>query len=138
MGIYRYRCDDCEHEWEDTAVEKCPVCGSVRLQAVELPSNRLQDEVRLHDGDTMKINNGDIVTVNKGSVVKSYNPSKSEYILKRSQRVKVNHQYSAVFKWDGGERICITESSIVWAGTGGYWCWTDKSNVMEVKNEINT
>ena len=71
----------------------------------------------------MKINNGEIVRVNKGSVVESYNPSKRKYTLKRSQKVKVNHQY----EYPGRENV------VVWAGTGGYWCWTNESNVQKIE-----
>ena len=67
----------------------------------------------------MEINDGDIVIVNKGAVVKSYNPSKREYVLKKSQKVKVYYQYDI-------------KREIVWVGTGHYWCWTDKSNIQRL------
>lgn len=68
----------------------------------------------------MKINDGDFVRINKGAVVKSCHPSKQEYTLKRSPQIQVNHQHD------------YAEDTVVWAGTGGYWCWTDKSNVCAI------
>jgi hypothetical protein len=65
------------------------------------------------------------------------NDGESEYVLKRSQRVKVNHQYGAIVPSNAPEwwtdALLFTEDSIVWAGTGGYWCWTDKSNVCAIR-----
>ena len=49
MGIYLFHCEDCKYEWEDGAVEYCPVCGSKKLLTIELPSNRLQDIIRIPD-----------------------------------------------------------------------------------------
>ena len=59
---------------------------------------------------------GTTVKIKKGSLVKSMHPQKSQYTLSRTQRVTVHHTVG---------------DDIVWAGSGGYWCWTDRSNVEE-------
>jgi hypothetical protein len=53
--------------------------------------------------------------------VYSTNPSKREYVLKRSQVVKVHSYYPG---YSG------SEAKIHWGGTGGYWCWTDCDNII--------
>ena len=69
----------------------------------------------------MMINNkllkkGDMLTIKKGSLVKSMHPSKQEYKLSRSQNIKVDHWYDL-------------DDHVVWAGSGGYWCWTNFNNI---------
>ena len=63
---------------------------------------------------------GTTVKIKKGSLVKSMHPQKSQYVLSRSQHVAVHH---------------TVVNDIVWTGTGRYWCWTDKSNVVENKEK---
>jgi len=64
-------------------------------------------------GDTV-LKNGDVVVVKKDSHVRTTHPAKDVYMLKRKQSVKVHH---------------VIGNDVVWAGSGGYWCWTDISNV---------
>lgn len=69
-----------------------------------------------------------IVVVRAGSSVRSYNPSKRNYTLKRDQKVTVWFKFHEV---KDGEHI-INQAEISWAGTGGYWCHTDIDNVIAV------
>lgn len=70
---------------------------------------------------------GSVVTLRKGSVVHSTHPSKKEYVLSREQKVKVHNFYEGYPETRGYPG---RPAEINWAGTGGYWCWTDASNVV--------
>lgn len=76
----------------------------------------------------LKYFKGTVVTLRRGSVVRSTSPSKEEYTLSREQKVKVRNFY------EGYPETCGypgRPAEITWAGTGGYWCWTDANNVVE-------
>lgn len=78
----------------------------------------------------MTITPGARYTVKKGSVVHSFNPSKEEYTLARSQKVKVKF-FDPGYKGDG--YYDSRPAKVTWAGTGGYWCWTNAENVITEK-----
>ena len=69
-----------------------------------------------------------IVTLRKGSRVFSCHPKKSSYELSRKQRVKVHAYYPALPP--EGHGYPEKKAQVHWAGTGGYWCWTDADNVI--------
>lgn len=70
---------------------------------------------------------GDVVTVAKGAIVYSTHPYKKERILTRKQSIKVHSYYPEIKEFSGYPGKA---AQIHWAGTGGYWCWTDASNVI--------
>lgn len=88
--------------------------------------------VGYHPTDTLPIQPGHKVVIPAGVVVKSTNPSKREYITIRKQTIKVNHTIcgSIALPWDkDGQTFNPT---VNWAGTGGYWCWVDINDVLQV------
>lgn len=71
---------------------------------------------------------GSTVSLKRGSVVHSTNPSKGKYVLSREQKVKVHNFYGGYPETCGYPG---RPAEVHWAGAGGYWCWTDASNVVE-------
>ena len=69
------------------------------------------------------IKRGDIVTIRKGATVRSL--SRGEYVLKRAQKVTV-HLVTNGFTYEGRTR----PSEVSWAGSGGYWCYADKADIV--------
>lgn len=69
---------------------------------------------------------GSEVLLPQGTVVHSTNPSKGEYVLKRSQTVTVHHCVGGYVNLDNyrdfGGRGFVYLPMITWPGTGGYWC----------------
>lgn len=77
----------------------------------------------------MEIQKNDCVLLAKGSEIRSYNPSKKVYHLKRQQKVKVwfvLKERKEIKDWD----VPYCPEQIIWPGTGGYWCRTDSSNII--------
>lgn len=68
---------------------------------------------------------GDTVIVRKGAVVKSLHPKKGTYTLKRNQKVIV-HLVLHGYEYEGEKRL----PEISWAGTGGYWCYVNQSDII--------
>ena len=68
---------------------------------------------------------GDMVIVHKGALVRSFNPSKNNYVTKSSRRVKVATVYTYDPVYHDGRK-----TEISWAGAGGYWCHTTIDNVV--------
>lgn len=148
-----------------------------------------------HETKSLPIKRGQTVTIPKGTKVKSFNPSRREYVLTRAQTVTVNHlmngqTYTAAsvivkdgvetsFRWSVSDRdihsmmeildipnetpaekaaalaaleakarehlvlryerdghqvfdaiIHTSNPTIVWPGTGGYWCEVDINDVL--------
>lgn len=67
---------------------------------------------------------GDTVIIPKGTVVHSTNPSKSEYVTKRNQKVNVFMAGNGWVETDRyyGDVGMVKLPRVSWAGTGGYWC----------------
>lgn len=83
-----------------------------------------------HAGEIKEVEKGQIVVLKSGSLVKSFNPSKKEFTLSRRHKVRVNRMDRGfVYPPEERGRNNIRETTVVWAGTGGYWCWTSIENV---------
>jgi hypothetical protein len=74
---------------------------------------------------------GQEIKLRKGSVVRSTNPSKKEYTLSRNQKVTVHSYYPPLKGWGD---YPAKNAEVHWAGTGGYWCWTDVENIVTDEN----
>ena len=90
-----------------------------------------------HAGDVEKVYEGQTVILKAGSKVRSFNPSKREYFLKRRQEIVVARiDMGRVDLEDLGFRIRagkpFNETHVVWAGQGGYWCMTSIENVEKI------
>ena len=72
-----------------------------------------------------EINRGDIVTIRKGSIVRSLHPKKGNYQLRRNQTVKV-HLFLRGYEYEGK----IYPAEISWSGTGGYWCYARRADII--------
>lgn len=103
---------------------------------------------------------GDVVVVPKGTLVKTFHPKRREYVTVRAQKVLVNHTLPGC-SWNYGmigEREArdfglnfealmelrrtdshkyhdsyhhVSNPTVVWAGTGGYWCEVDINVVID-------
>lgn len=84
---------------------------------------------------TPPIVKGSTVTIRKGSTVRSCNPSKEEYQLSRNQTVKVHKVVEGYPEHSG---YPARNDEIHWAGSGGYWHWTDVENIIsDSKSELS-
>lgn len=102
----------------------------------------------------LPIQPGMTVIIPRGTKVKSTNPSRREYVTKCARKVRVHHllpgcnipdyDYHRYYsdskyanapsiKTDWGTQYAITNPSVCWPGTGGYWCEVDINDVMEMK-----
>jgi hypothetical protein len=77
--------------------------------------------------ENLPIKSGDTVIIPKGIKVKTMNPSKKEYITKRTMKIKVHHTLPGS-TWGGNPK---SNPSIVWAGMGNYWCEVDINDIVE-------
>jgi hypothetical protein len=92
---------------------------------------------------------GEEIIIPKGTIVKSMNPSKREYTLKRNQKIKIAHLRSGMDcpeyhykryysekqyptkEVNGEKRYCIANPGVSWAGGGGYWCEVDVNDLLK-------
>jgi hypothetical protein len=130
--------------------------------------------------DALPVKQGDEIVIPAGTVVRSCNPSKSAYVTKRKQTVKVHHTMPGMsvhprlyqraevvamckgreaevnqhyFDWHflglqtedeeqdpqvrlnllreyHDYRIPVSNPTVCWPGTGGYWCEVDINDVV--------
>lgn len=87
-----------------------------------------------HDLKSLPIKRGDIITIKKGAPLYSMKYMK-KYIAKKTYKVKVSHLQHGMQYMDGHEKI-VENTSVAWAGSGGYWSWIDINEVIEPKIEF--
>ena len=77
---------------------------------------------------------GTKVRIKAGSVINGFGPefAKGQKIIERPYTVNVHsvefgYAYSPA--WTGNRDIEVKNQRVEWVGSGGYWRWTDSSNV---------
>lgn len=84
------------------------------------------------DLNSLPVKKGDIVLIKKGT--RYHSMKDGEYhTAGKSYKVKVNHVLHGTQYMEKGEEI-IKNSSVSWAGTGGYWHRADINDVEKVSD----
>lgn len=80
---------------------------------------------------------GERVRIKRGSLVRSTHPSfTSDGKVSEREQVVVVHQVYAGYFDHGHRPAYIHQGEVHWAGTNGYWRWTNLSNVEIVRDEV--
>jgi len=90
------------------------------------------------DEKTLPIQPGMTVTIPKGTQIRTTHPEGRIRVASRTYKVKVNHLLPGSCMWDNSnafrsEIVPMTNPSVVWAGTGGYWMEVDMNDVPEAQ-----
>lgn len=87
-----------------------------------------------HPESELPIKRGDKVRVPKGTFIRTTHPQRENGPSKRTQTVTINHILNGTDEHKGyhGEWQYRTNPSVVWAGTGGYWCEADINDVEQI------
>jgi len=76
---------------------------------------------------------GQQVVLRKGSTVFGFKVPKEGIVTTRNQPIKVNDSDRGYVDWSGiarsGRDYDFRQAKVTWAGTGGYWRWTDANNL---------
>lgn len=82
---------------------------------------------------------GDIVKIRKGARVYSTSPSFTSdgKVTKRCQTVTVARTSKGFVDYNHSSRHpTVRNAEVHWAGSGGYWHWTDINNVEPVRQQV--
>ena len=117
--------------------------------------------IGFHDTKDLPFKKGQTVVIPAGVVVRSTNPSARERVTKRKQTIKVNHlmngrevddrdfkrywpdatpykSYERFMESNSGKKYStgiwhvLENPSVVWPGSGGYWCEVDINDILEI------
>lgn len=85
----------------------------------------------MQDSELIDLKRGTVVILKKGAPVRSCNPNKREYVLKRNQKVKVHNTFRP---YEGSESwgYPARKGEVSWAGAGGYWCHANFEDVLSI------
>lgn len=81
------------------------------------------------------IKRGDRVMIRKGAVIRTTHPRwnrDNPKVAGRDYAVEVHDVYEGYIQsnWHSHRRDeAVRNQQVVWAGTGGYWCWVDSKDV---------
>jgi hypothetical protein len=95
-----------------------------------------QKFIGYHADESLPIKRGDVVTILKGTVIRTPHLAVKERVAGRTYKVRVHHVLNGVtisqHACSRGETPGPKRNpSVVWAGTGGYWCEVDINDVPE-------
>jgi hypothetical protein len=82
--------------------------------------------------DELPVKKGDLVLIELDSLIYTTHPVSQKISKKSWYLVKVHAAYPAFHDDPGGYE---SPAQVHWAGTGGYWHWTDMKNIKEIRND---
>lgn len=85
--------------------------------------------------DELPLKDGDKVVIPKGVKVRSFNPSKKDYVTKQKTTVVARIGNGSADPKDGDSTHvlmhALSNPTVTWAGSGGYWCSVDLNDILD-------
>jgi hypothetical protein len=108
------------------------------------PSVNTPKYVGFHEDADLPVKRGDTVTIPKGTHLRTTHPQMKDRVAARTYRVKVDHILpgSTDTKHEQATeppyhfivtKVPLTNPSVRWAGTGGYWFEADLNDIPEAR-----